>query len=197
MSGVETPTFENIDDIIQFGKKQGIVYIDDSMDIPDKIKMLTTIMSGIYFYYVVHVVEYSNLMKALNILIIYLKTIPNNSIEILNAKQSTYTGYKQLQNKAYQKMIENHPKLKNLSFEDWKKLTTYMGAWQSAHEGEQYDSEQLLAYANWAGNTMSSGFDGLATMNPEDADLDSWFLDVQREGSAGEWLSLDQDFDDI
>lgn len=72
-----------------------------------------------------------------------------------------------------------------------------MGAWQSAHEGEQYDSEQLLAYANWAGNTMSSGFDGLATMNPEDADLDSWFLDVQREGSAGEWLSLDQDFDDI
>ena len=94
-------------------------------------------------------------------------------------------------------MIENHPKLKNLSFEAWKKLTTYMGAWQSAHEGEQYDSEQLLAYANWAGNTMSSGFDGLATMNPEDADLDSWFLDVQREGSAGEWLSLDQDFDDI
>ena len=86
MSGVETPTFENIDDIIQFGKKQGIVYMDDSMDIPDKIKMLTAIMSGIYFHYVVHVVEYSNLMEALNILIIYLKTIPNNSIEILNAK---------------------------------------------------------------------------------------------------------------
>lgn len=37
------------------------------------------------------------------------------AIEILNAKQSTYTGYRQLQNKAYQKMIENHPKLKNLS----------------------------------------------------------------------------------
>lgn len=121
----------------------------------------------------------------------------STAIEILNAKQSTYTGYRQLQNKAYQKMIENHPKLKNLSFEDWKKLTTYMGAWQSAHEGEQYDSEQLLAYANWAGNTLTSGFDGLVTMNPEDADLDSWFLDVQREGSAGEWLSLDQDFDDI
>lgn len=86
MSGVETPTFENIDDIIQFGKKQGMVYMDDSMDIPDKIKMLTAIMSGIYFYYVVHVVEYSNLMKALNILTIYLTTIPNNSVEILNAK---------------------------------------------------------------------------------------------------------------
>ena len=86
MGGVETPTFENIDDIIQFGKKQNIAYIDDSMSVPDKIKMLTAIMSGIYFYYVVHVVEYSNLMKALNILIIYLKTIPNNSIVILNAK---------------------------------------------------------------------------------------------------------------
>ena len=119
------------------------------------------------------------------------------AIEILNAKQSTYTGYKQLQNKAYQKMIENHPKLKNLSFEDWKKLTAYMGAWQSAHEGEQYDSEQLLAYANWVGNTQSGGFDGLVAMNPEDADLDSWFLDVAREGSTGEWLTLNQDFDDI
>ena len=119
------------------------------------------------------------------------------AIEILNAKQSTYTGYKQLQNKAYRKMIENHPKLKNLSFEEWKKLTAYMGAWQSAHEGEQYDSEQLLAYANWAGNTQSGGFDGLAAMNPEDADLDSWFLDVTREGSTGEWLTLNQDFDDI
>ena len=119
------------------------------------------------------------------------------AIEILNAKQSTYTGYKQLQNKAYRKMIENHPKLKNLSFEEWKKLTAYMGAWQSAHEGEQYDSEQLLAYANWAGNTQSGGFDGLVAMNPEDVDLDSWFLDVTREGSTGEWLTLDQDFDDI
>lgn len=119
------------------------------------------------------------------------------AIEILNAKQSTYTGYKQLQIKDYRTMIENHPKLKNLSFEDWKKLTTYMGAWQSAHEGEQYDSEQLLAYANWAGNTQSGGFDGLAAMNPEDADLDAWFLDVTREGSAGEWLTLNQDFDDI
>ena len=119
------------------------------------------------------------------------------AIEILNAKQSTYTGYKQLQNKAYRKMIENHPKLKNLSFEERKKLTAYMGAWQSAHEGEQYDSEQLLAYANWAGNTQSGGFDGLAAMNPEDADLDSWFLDVTREGSTGEWLALNQDFDDI
>lgn len=119
------------------------------------------------------------------------------AIEILNAKQSTYTGYKQLQNKAYQKMKENHPKLKNLSFEDWKKLTAYMGAWQSAHEGEQYDSEQLLAYANWAGNTQSGGFDGLAAINPEDVDLDSWFLDVTREGSTGEWLTLNQDFDDI
>ena len=72
-----------------------------------------------------------------------------------------------------------------------------MGAWQSAHEGEQYDSEQLLEYANWAGTTMGSGFDGLAAMNPEDADLDAWFLDIQREGSSGQWLDLKEDFADI
>ena len=116
----------------------------------------------------------------------------STAIEILNAKQSTYTGYRQLQNKAYQKMIENHPKLKNLSFEDWKKLTTYMGAWQSAHEGEQYDSETLLSNSKWAYETGQWG-----PFDFEKVDLDKWFLDVQREGSSGQWLDLKEDFDDI
>ena len=91
MSGVETPTFENIDDIIQFGKKQGIVYIDDSMDIPDKIKMLTTIISSVYFGFVIHTVDYDSLTKAIQITQEYLSTIPNNSIEILNAKNEFTT----------------------------------------------------------------------------------------------------------
>lgn len=119
----------------------------------------------------------------------------STAIEILNAKQSTYTGYRQLQNRAFEKMKENHPKLKDLTFEQWKAMTTYMGAWQSAHESEQYDSEQLLAYARWAGE--SSGYDTLSNLDPENVDLDSWFLDVQREGTSGQWLDLNQDFDDI
>lgn len=115
-----------------------------------------------------------------------------DAIDILNAKQSTYSGYKKQMSKAFETLKKNHPKLKDLTLEEWKAYTTYMGQWQSAHEGEQYDSEQLLANARWMaqqGETMPVQF--------EKVDLDKWFLDVQREGSSGEWLELDQDFDDI
>lgn len=114
------------------------------------------------------------------------------AVDILNAKQSTYTGYSKLQHTAYEKMIENHPKLKNMTFDEWQAMVVYMGAWQSAHEGEQYDSETLLSNANWnlqTGQVMPVQF--------EKVDLDKWFLDVQREGSSGQWLKLDQDFEDI
>ena len=114
------------------------------------------------------------------------------AVDILNAKQSTYTGYTKLQHTAYEKLIENHPKLKNMTFDEWQAMVVYMGAWQSAHEGEQYDSETLLSNANWnlqTGQVMPVQF--------EKVDLDAWFLDVQREGSSGQWLKLNQDFDDI
>ena len=114
------------------------------------------------------------------------------AVDILNAKQSTYTGYAKLQHTSYEKMIANHPKLKNMTFDEWQAMVVYMGAWQSAHEGEQYDSETLLSNANWnlqAGQVMPVQF--------EKVDLDAWFLDVQREGSSGQWLKLDQDFEDI
>jgi hypothetical protein len=114
------------------------------------------------------------------------------AVDILNAKQSTYTGYTKLQHTAYEKLIENHPKLKNMTFDEWQAMVVYMGAWQSAHEGEQYDSETLLSNANWnlqSGQVMPVQF--------EKVDLDAWFLDVQREGSSGKWLKLNQDFEDI
>ena len=114
------------------------------------------------------------------------------AVDILNAKQSTYTGYAKLQHTSYEKMIANHPKLKNMTFDEWQAMVVYMGAWQSAHEGEQYDSETLLSNANWnlqTGQVMPVQF--------EKVDLDKWFLDVQREGSSGQWLKLDQDFKDI
>lgn len=114
------------------------------------------------------------------------------AVDILNAKQSTYSGYNKLQHTAYEKMIANHPKLKNMSFDEWQAMVVYMGMWQSAHEGEQYDSETLLSNANWnlqTGQVMPVQF--------EKVDLDKWFLDIQREGSSGQWLKLNQDFDDI
>ena len=114
------------------------------------------------------------------------------AVDILNAKQSTYTGYVKLQHTAYEKMIANHPKLKNMTFDEWQAMVVYMGAWQSAHEGEQYDSETLLSNANWnlqTGQVMPIQF--------EKVDLDKWFLDIQREGSSGQWLKLNQDFEDI
>lgn len=115
-----------------------------------------------------------------------------DAIDILNAKQSTYTGYQKQLSKAFETMKKNHPKLKDMTFEEWSAYTAYMGQWQSAHEGEQYDSEQLLANARW---TQQQGVFG--PIDYEKVDLDKWFLDVQREGSSGEWLDLDQDFDDI
>lgn len=116
------------------------------------------------------------------------------AIEILNAKQSTYTGYRSLQYKAFNKLKENHPKLKNLTFDQWKQMTIYMGAWQSAHEGEQYDSETLLSYSNWA-NNLAGETDVLKPV--EEVDLSKWFLDASREEKTGQWLDLKQDFEDI
>ena len=88
---VEPISFENIDDVIKFGNKQNIAYMDDSMGIPDKIKMLTTIISSVYFGFVIHTVDYDSFMKAIQITQEYLSTIPNNSIEILNAKNEFTT----------------------------------------------------------------------------------------------------------
>lgn len=87
----EPISFKNIDDVIKFGNKQNIVYMDDSMGIPDKIKMLTTIISSIYFGFVIHTVDYDSLTKAIQITQDYLITIPNNSVEILNAKNEFTT----------------------------------------------------------------------------------------------------------
>lgn len=114
------------------------------------------------------------------------------AIDILNAKQSTYTGYVKLQHTAYSKLKENHPKLKDLAFDQWQAMVVYMGTWQSAHEGEQYDSETLLSNAKWAYETGQWG-----PFEFEKVDLDKWFLDIQREGSSGQWLDLKEDFDDI
>lgn len=114
------------------------------------------------------------------------------AIDILNAKQSTYSGYVKLQHTAFNKLKENHPKLKDLTFDKWQAMVVYMGMWQSAHEGEQYDSETLLSNARWSNETGQWG-----PFDFKKIDIDKWFLDVQREGSSGQWLNLKEDFEDI
>lgn len=114
------------------------------------------------------------------------------AIDILNAKQSTYSGYVKLQHTAFSKLKENYPKLKDLTFDQWQAMVVYMGMWQSAHEGEQYDSETLLSNAKWSYETGQWGPFEFGKI-----DIDKWFLDVQREGSSGQWLDLKEDFDDI
>lgn len=116
----------------------------------------------------------------------------STAIDILNARQSTYTGYMSLQYKAYHKFLENHPKRKDMTFEEWRQMVVYMGQWQSAHEGEQYDSDTLVAMASWARETGQ-----LEPLDFKEVDLDKWFLDTLREGNTGKWLDLDEDFDDI
>lgn len=152
----------------------------------EKGKKYTGEMNPIYERYRNYDIKYQGLAQQA----LYKKV--KDAITILNSAQSTYTGYRKQQSKALETLKKNHPKLKDLTLEEWKSYTTYMGQWQAAHEGEQYDSEQLLSNARWAVNT---GF--IEPIDYEKVDLDKWFLDVQREGSSGEWLDLNQDFDDI
>lgn len=122
-----------------------------------------------------------------------LYTKVKTAIEILNSKQSTYTGYNQIVNQSYESFKKSHPKLKNMTFDEWDRYVKFMGAYQRAHQDEQFDSEQLVQFTNWADKNIGLLDDtGLG-----DIDLDEWFLDIQREGSQGTWLDLDEDFDDI
>ena len=122
-----------------------------------------------------------------------LYTKVKDAVAILNSKQSTYTGYQQSLNKAYESFIAHHPKLKNMSFDEWDRYTKFMGAFQRAHKDEQYDSEQLVSYTNWSDKSLGS----LDDTDLGSVDLDDWFLDINREGSSGQWLDLNEDFKDI
>lgn len=153
----------------------------------EKGKKYTGEMNPVYEKYKGFSISYAGLSEKA------LMTKIKQAVEILNAKQSTYTGYMNVQYKAFNKLKENHPKLKNMTFEQWKQMAVYMGAWQSAHEGEQYDSETLLSYVNWGVNTQ-----GPDVLKPvENVDLSEWFLDTSREEKSGDWLDLKEDFDDI
>lgn len=82
--------FTNLDELIEYGKTQGIL-VDDSMTPSDKIKMLTAIMSSLMFDNKTGVVNDTLLSIGINIIYEYIDSIPNNSIEILNAKNEFKT----------------------------------------------------------------------------------------------------------
>lgn len=122
-----------------------------------------------------------------------LYTKVKTAIEILNSKQSTYTGYNQIMNQSYESFKKSHPKLKNMTFDEWERYVKFMGAWESAHKDEQYDSEQLVNYTHWADKTIGV----LDDTDIGSVDLDEWFLDITRESQSGEWLDLKEDFEDV
>lgn len=82
--------FTNLDELIEYGKTQGIL-VDDSMNPSDKIKMLTAIMSLLMFDKKTGVVNDTMLGIGVSIIYEYIGSIPNNSIEILNAKNEFKT----------------------------------------------------------------------------------------------------------
>lgn len=91
MFNLPTPTeFTNIDDIIEYGKTRGVL-VDDSMTPSDKIKMLTAIISFLMFDHKLGRVNDTLLNAGQNIIEEYLISIPNNSIEIINAKNEFKT----------------------------------------------------------------------------------------------------------
>lgn len=86
MSGIVIPTeFTNIYDVIEYGKTRGI-RVDDSMSASDKIKMVSVIITSLMFDYKTGQIDVDIWSEGISIIYGYISSIPDNSIEILNAK---------------------------------------------------------------------------------------------------------------
>lgn len=88
MSGIQIPTFENIDDmndLFKLTKEMGIL-VDDSMQYVDKIKIATSMYAKIIYYFMMDYIDTSTLQNILPIIMDYISSIPNDSIDIMNAK---------------------------------------------------------------------------------------------------------------
>lgn len=108
------------------------------------------------------------------------------AIEILNKKSSLVSNITSAKRKAYETFKRNH-NLKNLSFEEYKRLMLMTGQLQQMHKDKEYDSTQTLLMMNWIDK---SGEDldliDIEKMNPE-----KWFLDMAREEQTGKWISME------
>ena len=92
MSGVKLPSFENVNnmnDLFKLAKEMDIL-VDDSMQYVDKIKIATSIQATIIYYFIMDYIDTSTLQNILLIIMNYIYSIPNNSIDIMNAKNEFY-----------------------------------------------------------------------------------------------------------
>ena len=90
--GVEIPTFENVNnmnDLFKLTKEMGIL-VDDSMQYVDKIKIATSMYAKIIYYFMMDYIDTSTLQNILTIITKYISSIPNDSIDIMNAKNDFF-----------------------------------------------------------------------------------------------------------
>lgn len=85
MGGAGRIEFTNMDDVIEYGIERGIL-VDDSMTLSDKIKLLGVILTTLLFDLKVGHIDNSIMTTGVDIILKHVNSIPNNSIEIINAK---------------------------------------------------------------------------------------------------------------
>lgn len=98
MNGIQIPDFENVNNMNDLFKlaKEMYILVDDSMQYVDKIKISTSMCATIIYYFMMDYVNTSTLQNILQIIEDYINSIPNNSIDIMNAKNDFRTIYNTL-----------------------------------------------------------------------------------------------------
>lgn len=108
------------------------------------------------------------------------------TIEILNKPSSLVTKITGAKRKAYKTFKRNH-NLKNLSFEEYKRLMIMTGQFHQMNKDKEYDSTQTILMMNWIDKSATDlDLIDIAKMNPE-----KWFLDMAREEETGKWISME------
>lgn len=114
------------------------------------------------------------------------------AVAILNDKRSTHTGYTAMLIKSYEGFKKTHPQAREWTIEQWEKYAKFLGAFEAAHEEQQYDSEAVVSMAAWEDQA------GRAMPDPEAIqveDVTNWFINRVRERKKGEWVTLSENFD--
>lgn len=92
-TGFDPHYFENVNnmnDLFKLAKGMDILD-DDSMQYVDKIKVATSMCATIVYYFMMHYIDTSTFQNILLIIMNYIDSIPNNSIDIMNAKNEFRT----------------------------------------------------------------------------------------------------------
>lgn len=108
------------------------------------------------------------------------------AIDILNKPASLVSRITGAKRKAYETFKRNH-NLKNLSFEDYKRLMLMAGQFNQMNKDKEYDSTQTVLMLNWIDK---SGTD-IDLVDIEKMDPEKWFLDMAREEQTGKWISME------